>query len=127
MTIYRQTVEIQIHFSYTMFEAEGRNIQIEIKIDNSCKETKVSEIWKTDDQWILHQTAMILRGDLKSTIQLPTITKIYLCKMWDTRFQKNNEGGSAFVRKRKKRAAERHAFSQEKKRRKEEKKITGRG
>ena len=50
MTIYRQTVEIQIHFSYTMFEAEGRNMQIEIKIDNSCKETKVSEIWKTDDQ-----------------------------------------------------------------------------
>lgn len=41
MTVYRKTVEILICF-YTVFEVRrGEKIQIEIKIDSSCKETKI--------------------------------------------------------------------------------------
>ena len=41
MTVYRKTVEILICF-YTVFEVRRwEKIQIEIKIDSSCKETKI--------------------------------------------------------------------------------------
>lgn len=43
MTMYRQIVEIPIRFSctITILKAGGGKMQVEIKIDNSCKETKV--------------------------------------------------------------------------------------
>lgn len=87
MTIYRIIVEIPIHFSYTIFATGGEKMQIEIKIDNSCKETKVIVVAAkiTDEintlvKKLAEDTAQLLagfQGEILKILDQYDISRIY--------------------------------------------------
>lgn len=106
-------------------------MQVEIKIDNSCKETKVIVVTDKITDEINTLVKKTRRGYYAVSCR---VSRRYHCMeqyaakqpenpdervKGNIRSRKIHEGSGTFVRKRKKRAAERHAFPQK---RKEEKK-----